>query len=115
MIIGFLIFILYLDFFVGFKQILAVLETVNPIPYWGFYFFAVCTLVVGIFFWSASWKTVLSTLSVEISMKNAFLYYWVGYFVDLLSPARRFAGKLRDCILFTKKPKVTTVLSPLLE
>ena len=105
MIIGFLIFILYLYFFVGFKQIVAVLETVNPIHYWVFYFFAVSALVVGIFFWSASWKTVLSTLSVEISMKNAFLYYWVGYFVDLVVPCQTVCGEVTRLYLVHKETK----------
>ncbi len=104
MIIGVLIFVLYLDF-VGFKQILAVLERVNWVDYLFFYSIAICSVVFGVFFWSASWKIVLNTLSVDIGLKKAFLYYWVGYFVDLVVPCQTVCGEVTRLYLVHKETK----------
>jgi uncharacterized protein (TIRG00374 family) len=103
MFIGLSLFALYLYFFAGFKQILTVLEGVNVEQYALFYSLAIGAVLIGNFFWSASWRTVLSTLSVKVSMKNAFIYYWTGYFVDLVVPCETVCGEVTRLYLVHKE------------
>jgi uncharacterized protein (TIRG00374 family) len=103
MLIGLFVFALYLYFFAGFNNILVVLKGVDPMQYIFFYSLAIASILLGIFFWAASWRTVLRTLSVKISMKNAFLYYWVGYFVDLVVPCETVCGEVTRLYLVHKE------------
>ncbi len=103
MFIGLAIFVLYLYFFAGFKRIVVVLSGVNPAQYAFFYTLAIGAVMLGNFFWLASWRKVLSTLSVKISMKNAFLYYWTGYFVNLVVPCETVCGEVTRLVLVQKE------------
>jgi uncharacterized protein (TIRG00374 family) len=103
MFIGLAVFILYLYFFAGFKNIAVVLQGVNPIQYAIFYTLAIGTVLLGNFFWLLSWRNVLHTLNVKISVKNAFMYYWTGYFVDLVVPCETVCGELTRLYLVHKE------------
>ena len=94
MFVGLLVFALYLYFFVGFGKIVLVLRGVNPEQYALFYSLAISSIIIGNLFWAASWRSVLRTLSVNISLKNAFLYFWTGYFVDLVVPCETVCGEV---------------------
>jgi len=101
--IGLTVFVLYLYFFAGFKQILVVLNGINPQQYAFFFSLAIGAVLIGNFFWLASWRAVLGKLSVKISLKNAFLYYWAGYFVDLVVPCETVCGELTRLYLVHKE------------
>ena len=101
--IGLPSFALYLYFFAGFKQILSVLQGVNPEQYALFYSLAIGAVVIGNFFWSVSWRAVLNSLSVKMSMKSAFIYYWAGYFVDLVVPCQMVCGEVTRLYLVHKE------------
>ena len=101
--IGLPAFALYLYFFAGFKQIASVLHGVNLEQYALFYSLAISAVFISNFFWSVSWKTVLNTLSVKMSMKNAFMYYWTGYFVDLVVPCQTVCGEVTRLYLVHKE------------
>lgn len=103
MFIGLAVFVLYLYFFAGFKKIVVVLSGVNPAQYALFYSLAIGAVLLGNFFWLLSWRNVLSTLSVKISVKNAFLYYWTGYFVDLVVPCETVCGEVTRLVLVQKE------------
>jgi len=68
-----------------------------------FYSLAIGAVFISNFFWSASWRTVLSTLYVKVSMKNAFVYYWTGYFVDLVVPCQMVCGEVTRLYLVHKE------------
>ncbi|MGA3111920.1 MAG: lysylphosphatidylglycerol synthase transmembrane domain-containing protein [Candidatus Bathyarchaeia archaeon] len=51
----------------------------------------------------SSSSTCISKLSVKISLKNAFLYYWAGYFVDLVVPCETVCGELTRLYLVHKE------------
>jgi hypothetical protein len=52
----------------------------NPVDYAVFYALAVATTLLSILFLSASWHSLLNSLSIRARMSNLFLYTWVGYF-----------------------------------
>ena len=57
------------------------------------------------FFWVLAWRTILKTMSVKISLKNAYMYYWAGYFVDLVVPCQAVCGELTRLYLVQKETK----------
>jgi uncharacterized membrane protein YbhN (UPF0104 family) len=86
MFIGLFVFLLYLYPFAGFNQIYLVLKQLNSAQFALFYSLAIGAFLLTMFFWTMSWRTFLSYLSIRIGIKDAFLFYWVGYFVDLVIP-----------------------------
>jgi len=71
-----------------------VLQGVNSEQYVLFYSLAISSIVIGNLFWAASWRSALKTLSVNITLKNALLYFWAGYFVDLVVPCETVCGEV---------------------
>jgi len=105
MFVGLAAFILYLYFFAGFGKIVTILRGVNPEQYAFFYTLAIAAMLLTNFFWLLSWRAVLNSLSVKISVKNAFLYYWTGYFVDLVVPCETVCGEVTRLVLVQKETK----------
>jgi uncharacterized membrane protein YbhN (UPF0104 family) len=105
MIVGLVAFSLYLYLFVGIGQLVSALETINTLDYVIFYTFAVCAVVLALFCWAASWKTILQKLSVELGMKEAFLFFWAGYFVDLVVPSQTIGSELTRLYLVRNETK----------
>jgi uncharacterized protein (TIRG00374 family) len=105
MIIGLIVFIAYLYFFIGIHQISIVLKNVNSLQYASFYSLALIGVLSSVFFWSAAWNTILKSLSINISYRRAYLYYWVGYFTDLVIPSATVGGELTRLYLVQKETK----------
>ncbi len=103
MIIGLTVFAVYLYFFVGFNQIFLVIKSLNVTSYLTFYLLAIGTMLVVMLCWTSSWRTLLRALNVQISLKNAFLYYWTGYFVDLIVPCQSVCGEITRLYLVQKE------------
>ena len=101
--IGFVLFILYLYFYVGFSEISNILSKIDSVQYFAFYSLAIVSILLGILFWAMSWKNVLDSLSIRLSLKSAFLYYWVGYFVDLVVPCETVCGEVTRLYLVHKE------------
>ena len=91
---GLVAFMLYLYFFVGFGEISAVVKRVNPVEYFLYYFLTIIAIVLSSLFYSLVWRELLKTLSLEITVKNAFFYCWLGNFVDLILPLETVTGEL---------------------
>jgi glycosyltransferase 2 family protein len=104
MIVGLVVFLLYLYFFVGFGQILTVIEHVNVAEYAFLYFGAIGSMLLVIFFWVVSWRHLLGSFS-KVSFKNAFMYYWIGYFSDMVIPGQGVCGELTRMYLVKKDTK----------
>jgi uncharacterized protein (TIRG00374 family) len=94
MVGGLIAFSLYLYFFVGVDQLVSALDRINTEYYLLFYTVAIGAVVLALLFWTAAWRTLLQELSVELRMKEAFLFFWVGYFVDLVVPSQTIGGEL---------------------
>ena len=105
MIVGLIVLIVYLYFFIGFHQILLVLMHINSLQYAFFYSLALITVLGSVFFWSAAWNSILKSLSINISYSRAYLYYWVSYFTDLVIPCATVCGELTRLYLVQKETK----------
>ena len=81
-VIGLVVFVLYLYYYVGFSSFISAVEKLNP---W-YYSLAFVLVVVSVFFHSIVWRGLLSNLSCSISFKSAFLLGWIGIFVDNILP-----------------------------
>ncbi len=105
MIVGLVVFVAYLYFFIGAEKILEVLRNVNSGQYAFFYALALVAVLASVFFWSAAWNTILRTLSVNVTYRRAYLYYWVGYFSDLVIPCATVCGELTRMYLVERQTK----------
>jgi uncharacterized protein (TIRG00374 family) len=103
MIIGLIVFAIYLYFSVGFNQILLVVRSFNLQSYLIFYLLSIGTMILVMLCWVSSWRTLLRALGVKISLKNGFLYYWTGYFVDLIVPCQSVCGEITRLYLVQKE------------
>jgi len=59
----------------------------------------------SVFFWSAAWNSILKSLSIHISYRRAYLYYWASYFTDLVVPCVTVCGELTRLYLVQKETK----------
>jgi len=96
-IIGLLAFVLYLIFFVNVGEMIAIIKQTNlPI-----YSLSVVATVAEMAFFALAWHHFLIPLSAELSFKKAFLYSWVGNFIDLLVPAESVSGEISRIYFIT--------------
>jgi len=105
MVAGLLIFIFYLYFFVGFGSMLKILEKVNPLQYLFYYSLTIIAILASLMFYSMSWHELLKSLSLNLSLKKAFLYSWVGNFVDLILPLETVSGEFTRLYLTRQEIK----------
>ncbi len=102
LIIGVLVFILYLVLFVDIPKMLVVVQNANML----IYISAALTLVLSTFFFSLTWHYLLRPLTIRITLKKAFLYVWIGVFADLLIPAESVSGEIVKAYIMSKEPDV---------
>ena len=103
MVVGLIVFLLYLNFFVGFQELLYVLESLNSVDYAFYYSLAIAATVLSVFFVAAAWHDLLNSLSVKTRLRSVFLYTWVGYFVDLVVPCQAVCGEVTRIYLVHKE------------
>jgi uncharacterized protein (TIRG00374 family) len=99
LLVGILIFVAYLYFFVGIPEIVTIIKRVNLF----YYGLAVAVLFLNIFVGSLAWQYFLRPLSVKVSIRKTFLFTWIGNFVDLLVPAESISGDASKVYLMTKE------------
>jgi len=107
LLIGLLIFIFYLYFFGGIASlgdIVAELQTANLF----YYSLTFVSVVVSMLFYSLAWHRLMSLLSIEATFRKAFLYVWIGSFVDLLVPAESVSGEASKVYLMSKNSNVNS-------
>ena len=99
LLIGLLIFVAYLFFFVGIENIVMILQQVDPV----YYSLAILSVLLSVLFYSLAWQSLLNLLSIKMPFKKTFLYVWVGIFVDLLVPAESVSGEVSRVYLMSKE------------
>ena len=104
LIIGLLIFILYMYFFVGIDQIVLILQSIDPLCYSLTFIIAVLGMVV----YSLTWQSLLNLLSIKIAFQKTFLFMWVGTFVDIIIPFEAVSGEISRAYLVYKTTNEST-------
>ena len=99
LLLGVLIFVVYLHFFVGIPEILAIIQRVNLF----YYGLAVAVLLLNMAINSLTWQYLLLPLHIKVSFRKTFLFTWIGFFVDLLVPAESISGDATKAYLMTKE------------
>jgi uncharacterized protein (TIRG00374 family) len=98
LLIGLLVFIGYLHFFVDIPAMLAIIQRVDLF----YYSLAVAVLLLNVLAYSLTWQYFLRPLSVNVPFRRTFLFTWVGVFVDLLIPAESISGDASKAYLMSK-------------
>ncbi len=97
--VGLIIFILYLYFFVPFREVLDAVEKVNP-----FYFsLTFVALFLSTVFYSLAWQQILRLLSVKTQFLKTFQFIWAENFMDVAVPARPVVGDICRIFLMQKE------------
>ncbi len=99
LLVGILIFLAYIYFFVGITEIVAILKSVNLF----YYGIAVAVLFLSMISNSLTWQYFMRPLSVKVPFRKTFLFTWIGVFVDLLVPAESISGDASKVYLMTKE------------
>lgn len=99
LLIGLLVFIAYLYFFVDINEMIAVVKGINL-----FYFsLAVVVLLLDAVFYSLTWQYFLRPISVKVPFRKTLMFTWIGAFVDILVPAESISGDTTKAYLTSKE------------
>jgi uncharacterized protein (TIRG00374 family) len=99
LVAGLFVFLLYLYFFVPFRDVVQTLERVNLL----YFLLASSALFISAAFYSLAWQRLLDMLSVKASFLKAFQFTWVANFVDILVPAESVSGDISRIYLMSKE------------
>jgi len=99
LLVGLLVFVVYLYFFIGIPEMLTIIKGVDLF----YYLLAVAVLLLNMLVSSLIWQYFLRPLSVNIPLRKTFLLSWVGAFVDLLVPAESISGDASKVYLMSKE------------
>ncbi|MGA2680716.1 MAG: lysylphosphatidylglycerol synthase transmembrane domain-containing protein [Candidatus Bathyarchaeia archaeon] len=98
LILGLLAFVLYFVLYINPAQVAEILSKTNLFYYAGaFVAYSVYTI-----FSSLVWRSLLRSLSMEISTRKALLFTWVGLFFDATVPQLGWSGEISKTYLLTK-------------
>jgi uncharacterized membrane protein YbhN (UPF0104 family) len=79
LLIGLLIFVAYLYFFVDIPEMLITIQQIDIF----YYSLAVAVLLLNMVAYSLTWQYLLHPLSMKVSFKKTLLITWVGTFVHI--------------------------------
>jgi len=99
LLIGLLIFIAYLYFFVGIPEMIMIIQRINLF----YYSLAVVLLLLNTVFSSLAWQYFLRPLSINVPFRKTLLFIWIGSFVDILVPAESISGDASKAYLMSKE------------
>lgn len=98
LILGLIAFVLYIYFFVNPGQVIRILSKTNLAIYAGafvaYLLYTLCSSLV--------WQRLLTSLSVKITKRKAFLFTWVGLFFEATVPQLGWSGEVSKTYLLTK-------------
>jgi len=99
LLIGILIFLVYLYFFADISQTIAIIQGVDLF----YYSIAVAVLFLIMIINALTWQYFLRPLLVKVSFRKTFLFTWIGVFADLLVPAESLSGDASKVYLMIKE------------
>ena len=98
LLIGLLIFIAYLYFFVDVPDMIAIVKGINLF----YYSLAVAVLLLNMLFSALVWQYFLRSLSINVPFRKTLLFDFIGVFVDQLVPAESISGDASRAYLMSK-------------
>lgn len=98
LIVGLLIFVVYLYFFVDIPELLSAFQEINI---W-YYLLAVAGVLVNLVSYSLTWQYLLKPLSITVSFKTTLLISWVGNFVEFFVPSESIGEDVSKSYLMAK-------------
>ncbi len=99
LLIGLLVIVCYLYFFVDIREMIGLLRSVDPL----YYSLAIIALLLDTLFFSLTWHYFLGPLSIKVPFRKTLLFVWVATFVDLLVPAESVSGDISKAYLMSKE------------
>jgi len=97
-VLGLTIFLVYLYFFVGIRELVEALQKTHPV----YYSLAFMSLLLGATFYSLAWQHILGLLQIKSALHKTFSFVWIASFIDLVIPAESFSGELSKVYLMSK-------------
>ena len=95
---GLIAFIVYFVLFVDLPTFVETISQTNLALYGASF----VVYLIGIFFSSMVWRSLLNVLTVKITVKNAYLFTWAGLFFDATIPQLGLSGDVAKTYLFSK-------------
>jgi len=95
---GLAAFIVYFALFVDLENFVETISQTDLVLYGASFII----YLIGVFFSSLVWHSLLNTLTVKITVKNAYLFTWVGLFFDATIPQLGLSGDVAKTYLLSK-------------
>lgn len=97
-IVGLVVFVLYLLFFVNIGEMLSIIGRTNLTVY----LFATFATILDMVFFALAWQFFLRPLSANVSFRKIFSYCWISSFIDLIVPAESVSGEISRIFFVTR-------------
>jgi uncharacterized protein (TIRG00374 family) len=104
LLVGLLIFVVYIYFFGDLPKTLAIIQTVDLLDYG----LAIVTLFLSMVVAALTWQYFMKPLGLNVPFRKTFLFTWIGVFVDLLVPAESISGDASKIYLMSKETGADT-------
>ena len=98
LIVGLLIFVVYLYFFVDLPELIAAFQEIDIF----YYSLAIMGVVVNLITYSLTWQYLLKPLSIKVGFKTTLLISWVGNFVEFFVPSESIGEDVSKSYLMAK-------------
>ena len=82
MILGAIVFGLYIYFSIGLGEMVAVLDNLNINNFLLFYSLSFLAMLSVMLLWTVPWRMLLKALEINVGLRRTFLYFLAGDFVD---------------------------------
>src|SRR4030067_3000580 len=100
-LIGYIVLLFFLFFFIDIGELLSVLASVKL----EIYSLALICVGVSITFHALVWFQLLNSVSIKLGFRRTYVLYWVGVFVDNLIPGG-WSGDLFKAYLLSRDPEL---------
>jgi uncharacterized protein (TIRG00374 family) len=104
LLIGLLVFVVYLVFFVNIGEMIEKISQANPF----IYFLTFVAALLDVFFFALAWRYLMRALSVRVSIWKTYIFMWVSIFIDSIIPAESVSGEISRAYLMSREPQAET-------
>jgi uncharacterized protein (TIRG00374 family) len=103
-LVGLLVFVIYLVFFVDVGDMIKEISEANPLTY----SLAFGVALLDVLFFAMAWRYLMRALSVKVSLKKTYAFMWISIFIDSIIPAESVSGEISRAYLMSKEPNADT-------